>query len=303
MAGEGPPAIPSGAPPAPIGTAIDPNQHLAIEVMLDSQGPFRFVVDTGADRSVLAEDVAGALGLATGHHVLVEGIIRTIPAVTVPVRSMTFGAVERRNLDLPVLPRALLGADGYLGLDVIGEHRVTFDFDRHDLTIEESHLELSAGETQAIIDNKGTAQRSTIHAVGSYGHLKSFQCDVDGVASAAFLDSGAQVTIGNSRLARELRDRNSQLIELGTVPITGVTGGQVMGEVVSIEKIRLADISFKAKVMVIADLAVFETWSLADRPALMLGMNYLSRFSKVTIDYALRQFHFELADLERTLRA
>jgi hypothetical protein len=47
--------------------------------------------------------------------------------------------------------------------------------------------------------------------------------------------------------------------------------------------------------MVVADLGIFSTWSLADEPALLIGMNYLSRFSQVTVDYKLKQFHFELA--------
>lgn len=288
---------------ASISTETDREQHLEIDVLIDAQGPFRFVVDTGADRSVLAEDVAGALGLTTGRHVFVQGIIRTIPAVTVPVRTIAFGDVERRNLDLPILPRALLGADGYLGLDVIGPHSVTFDFDRHALIVEDSHGIGPIVNPQAIIDYKGNAQESTIRAVGSYGHLKSFQCDVDGVAAAAFLDSGAQVTLGNTRLAAALKETNAHLIELGTVPITGVTGGQVIGTVVGIDKIKFADVSFKAKAMVIADLGIFETWSLADQPAFLIGMNYMSRFAQVTIDYALKQFRFHLAGLDPTLRA
>jgi len=287
----------------PVSTDIDSQQHLDIEVLINSQGPFRFVVDTGADRSVIAEDVAGSLGLTTGTGVLVEGIIRTIPALTVPVRTLSFGAIEKRNLELPILPRVLLTADGYLGLDAIGEHSVTFDFDRRYLTVEDSRAIIPVSDEQAVIDYKGSTTQSTVRAVGGYGHLKSFQCEVDGVPAAAFLDSGAQVTLGNSRLAAALTEKNSHLIEMGTVPITGVTGGEVQGRVVSVDRIRLADVSFRAKAMVIADLGIFETWSLADQPALLIGMNYLSRFSQVTIDYALKQFRFDLTWLDPTLRA
>ena len=69
------------APPLPgvpedeaarIAASTDAAEHMTIPVMINGRGPFRFVVDTGADRSVLADDVAVSLGLVRGNGVTVQ---------------------------------------------------------------------------------------------------------------------------------------------------------------------------------------------------------------------------------------
>jgi predicted aspartyl protease len=277
----------------------DLQQHLAVEVFIDSQGPFRFVVDTGADRTVLARDLAESLGLIAGPRVMVEGIVRTIPANTARVRNLSFGPVSRETLELPTLPRGLLGADGFLGLDAIDGRSVTFDFARSVLKIETDDLH-SLMNWQSF---GSTANKTRVQAQGASGHLKSFDCKVDGVGAAAFIDSGAQITIGNSALAEALRANGMTNRDLGTIPITGVTGGLLEGRVMSIRKVHVGGLSFSAPILAIADLQVFDLWGLGQTPALLIGMNYLRTFSRVTVDYRREEFLFELAGISETLRA
>ena len=120
------------APPpddaAKVAAGMDAASHLTIDVMINGKGPFRFVVDTGADRSVIAEDVASRLGLLHQKQVMVEGVVRTISAQTVHLDNLSFGPVSRDDLDVPIIPRTLLGSDGYLGLDAIDGYLVTLDF-------------------------------------------------------------------------------------------------------------------------------------------------------------------------------
>ena len=59
---------------------------------------------------------------------MLNGIVRSLATATVLVSNFSVGSVVRRNLELPVLPRSLLQADGYLGLDTLDGLRVTFDF-------------------------------------------------------------------------------------------------------------------------------------------------------------------------------
>jgi predicted aspartyl protease len=277
-----------------IDTQSDSQNRLQIEVLVNSRGPFPFVVDTGADRTVLSDSVASLLGLSVGRQVMVEGIIRTIPADTVHVSNMSFGTVVHEQLNLPVLPRALLGADGYLGLDAIDNHSVTFDFKRHVLKIGGSHAEN---------DSLSWPRMTTVSAQGTSGHLKSFNCRVDGVSAIAFIDTGAQVTIGNSALAGALREVGIRNRERGKIPITGVTGGLLEGRVIAIEKVRLGDLNFLTPVMAIADLQIFDIWGLRDTPALLMGMTFLRTFSEVTVDYGRKEFRFELAELAAAARA
>ena len=61
---------------------------------IDGSGPYRFVVDTGADRTVLASDIAAELGLVFREKVMLEGAVRAVRAETVIIRELSFGAVR-----------------------------------------------------------------------------------------------------------------------------------------------------------------------------------------------------------------
>ena len=272
-----------------VDAVTDPQKHLTVDVLINSEGPFRFVVDTGADRTVLADDVAARLSLPGSRRVLVEGIVRTIPAGTVVVRSLAFGPVDKSDLIVPTLPRALIGCDGYLGLDVIEGCSVTFDFLRNALNVEYS---------QPLLDARLLASNlASVPAAGPYGRLRAFNCDVDGVPATAFIDSGAQVTIGNAPLVAALRQSGKSHPDLASILVTGVTGGSLEGRVTAIEQVRLKSISFKIGFIVIAGLQIFDLWGLNKTPALLIGMNYLRRFNRVTVDYGRKEFFFELADI------
>ena len=279
--------------PAPdsgtVAAVTDDAQHLTIDVAVDGKGPFRFVVDTGADRSVIATDVASSLGLLKGRQVLVQGIVRTIPASTVTVRQISFGPVTRHNLDIPVLPRQFLQADGYLGLDTIDGYRVTLDFKNHALEVREprSHF----------VDTILPPNQARIPTFGRNGHLRAVNCSVDGVRSTAFIDTGAEVTAGNPPLFAELLKRNPNYAKFGTMPLTGITGGVSEGRVTAITAIKIGDVTFSNGLMAIANLQVFDIWGLADEPALLIGMDYLRQFSRVSIDYGIKEIRLDLASL------
>jgi hypothetical protein len=64
-----------------------------------------------------------------------------------------------------------------------------------------------------------------------------------------------------------------------------------------LDKIQLQRLEFTDCSLVIVDLQVFDIWGLSDKPALMIGMNYLRQFASVAIDYGLKEIRFDLASL------
>jgi predicted aspartyl protease len=274
---------------APVAAATDAANHLTVSVRIDGSGPYRFVVDTGADRTVLAADIAAALGLVHGGKAMLEGVVRAVAAETVTIRDLSFGAATSRHLIVPILPRSMLEADGYLGLDSLDGHRVTFDFRNHLLQVSAPHSRLSTLWVRP--------SEARIHASGSSGHLRAIDCTVDGVAATAFVDTGAEVSAGNTSLLAALTSRRPTHYETGTIPLTDVTGGQIEGNVTLIKEIRLKDLKFTDCPLVIADFQVFNVWGLSRQPALLVGMNCLRQFAKVSIDYGLKEIRFDLASL------
>jgi predicted aspartyl protease len=276
-------------PPAPaIGETIqgiaDLQNRLTLETMIDGKGPYHFLVDTGADSSVVAEDVAVSLGLLEGEGVVVQDIVRTLPAATVTLRNLSLGPIVIEKLSVPVLPRRNLGADGYLGLDAIDGHRVTFDFRRQQLTV----------DSPGSVAGWPSANEQIVRVNGSSGRLTAVSCTVDGVRAAAFIDSGAEMSIGNTKLFAELQKSGATYVNDDIVPVTGVTGGQAPGRLTSISAVRLGPIHYIHCFLLIADLQVFDVWGLADQPALLLGMNFLRKTSSVTIDFARKELRFNL---------
>jgi len=72
------------------------------------------VCRVGADRTVLATEVADELGLFHGERAKLEGVVRAVLADTVLIRALSFGSITRSHLVVPTLSRSLLDADGYL---------------------------------------------------------------------------------------------------------------------------------------------------------------------------------------------
>src|ERR1700684_4182196 len=272
----------------PINAATDAASHLMVDVHINGNGPYHFVVDTGADRTILASEVAVELGLSHGEEVMLKGVVRAVLTETVSIRTMTFGSITKRHLAVPTLSHSLLDADGYLGLDFLDGHRVTFDFQNHVLQVSEPRARFSA--------NWVRENEARVRASGSAGHLQALDCMVDGVPATAFIDSGAEVSAANEPLLAALARRNPSLGEMGSINLIDITGGEILGKVVLANKIRLtAALTFTDCPMVIADFLVFDVWGLRHRPALLIGMNLLRQFERVSIDYGLQELRFDLA--------
>jgi predicted aspartyl protease len=271
----------------------DAQNRLTVEAMVNDRGPFNFVVDTGADRSVLSDDLVKTLGLPPDEDMIVEGIARSMPAASARVARLQFGRTVMTDLVLPSLPRSWLGGDGYLGLDVIDRQAVTFDFLNHRLSIAPS---------DKITDWVPVADGAVVRVNGTNGRLTAVNCSVNGTKAYAFVDSGAEISIGNTALFNALAKQGGKYLNDNIVQLLGVTGGAAEGRIMGVESIKLGSIRFANSALVISDLPIFELWDLQNKPALFIGMNFLRQVSSVTIDYGRKELRFRLADNSRLAR-
>ncbi len=286
--------IPSPPPPAvavpgfadAIQGVADPQNRLTVEAYVNGKGPYHFVVDTGADRSVLAEDLAEPLGLKPADDVIVQGIARALPARAARLDNLKIGRVEVESLVMPLLPRVWLGADGYLGLDVIDKQSVTFDFVKQRMIVEPS------GDQRGSLYFDDVAQ---VRVNGTKGRLTAINCTVNEVRCFVFVDSGAEYSIGNSALFSEMQKNGASFINDKPVPLVGVTGGTAFGSVTELHQIRMGQVTFSKGALVVSDLPVFDIWGLGDKPAMFLGMNLLKTVSTFAIDYGRKELRFRLA--------
>ena len=64
------PIDPAVAPPETLGLDFD-QSRMTVPVSIGASGPYRFIIDTGAERTVVSNELAGSLNLASGRRVRV----------------------------------------------------------------------------------------------------------------------------------------------------------------------------------------------------------------------------------------
>lgn len=297
MGPQEPPAIPpqaSGQPPvgAQLETAFDQARRMLVPVMLDGKGPFGFVVDTGANRTVVSAETAAACALAPAGRADVHGIAGVEPAELATVRRLAVGAVVSHNLTLPVLPRGQLGADGLLGVDILRGRTMSLQFDLNRFEIAESAYGAVIGHGT---NSRIRAYDEPIQVSDAYreGQLVILDAQVAEVRVAAFIDSGAQVTVGNLALRDAVVHTHPDFgPRLAPVPLISATGQMARGEFAPLPTLRLGGMQIDSVLGVFAKLHIFDLWKLSDQPAILIGIDVLRHFNDVTLDFGRRVVTF-----------
>lgn len=268
-----------------IGAGVDRFDRLTIPVTIGGKGPFDFVVDTGADRSVLSQSVADELNLPPGKTVMIQGITGSELAPTVKAPPINLGQITLLGQDLPVLPRERLGVDGLLGVDALQKRRLIMDFGAR-------RLEILGGREGP---PRSVRTRDTyVPARDRFGRLVVIDASANDADIGAFVDSGAGMSIANPAMARAIRARGDWRSPTQSVPIYGVTSHQSVGEVRVLETLRLGGLRFINVPLIVADLDLFSHWGMADRPTLLVGINVLRLFSRIEMDYSRRRMMFRV---------
>jgi len=253
-------------------------------VFINNRGPFTFVIDTGAGTTSIADTLADQLALPPLQPVMVHGITEARITRSVAVSRLQLSGLGFRNLTCPVFPRDQLGADGLIGLDVLGRFKLRFDVVRRaaSLTIRGMAI-VMGGDMQT----GSRLRREGLRAVtGPFGQMMLTQVTVDGQSTVAFIDSGAQYSIGNLALRRAIAARRRDGGRLARqVPIYGVTGQSLSADLSQVDDLRLGATRLGATPMLFADLHCFRTLGLSDQPALLIGADLLGRFRDVTLDF------------------
>jgi len=273
-------------------TAFDQALRMTVPVRLDQRGPFQFVVDTGANRTVIGIETAERCSLARDGVADVHGIAGMQPAPLVKVPLLRVGQVRARGLTLPVLPKSSLGADGLLGIDVLRNRRMRLNF-------RGNTFEIGASGVGAVV-GRGTDTRIpdpsrgvTVPAQYRSGQLVIFDADVAGVPVSAFLDSGSQITCGNNVLRDLLVAQRPELAaRMRSTQLISATGQSAPATLATLPRLRLGGMGLDNIRAAFAPLHIFSLWGLDRRPAMLVGIDVLRQFDEVTLDFGRRQVTF-----------
>jgi hypothetical protein len=109
------------------------------------------------------------------------------------------------------------------------------------------------------------------------------------------VDTGSQVTVGNNILRRRL-ERRRRLGTLRPIELLSVTGGRLDAEYGTARRIQIGEAMIRNLPIAFADVHPFRQLRLDDRPALLLGMDALRLFDRVSFDFARHQVRFLVPD-------
>jgi predicted aspartyl protease len=279
-------AVAGGAPPAPVpaeegtvlGTDEDRWARMTVPVSIGDSGPYDFVVDTGAERTSIAQELARELRLGLGSRARLHSMTEVSQIQTVLIPALEVGGRSVRDIHAPALQRRHIGAEGILGVDSLQSQRVSFDFVRQQMTVSNSHRREESWPADTIV----------VTARNRLGHLVLVDASVDGQKVWVILDTGAQTTVANNVLRRKLEEKGRLKT---TVPIMlqSVTGGQMAADQTTVKRIRLGGIDINDMPVAFADVHPFAKLGLSKRPALLLGMDALRLFDRVSVDFPNRR--------------
>jgi predicted aspartyl protease len=278
----------------------DQSSRLTTPVRINGTGPYPFVVDTGANRSVVAAELAERLALPAGQPATIHGILGPQQAQTVNARSFTAGGVRLPVSDVPILRRDDLGCDGFLGLDAFRDRSVAFDFRRAQVSILQARFEdLEEDDRAARLSSD-----VIVRARQRFGQLTIADAYAAGQKISCFLDSGAEVSVGNMAMRQAVKARTH---DAGFPPmpvvIYGATGQQTQGEVAEVPKLSIGALRFNSFPIAFADLHTFSLWGMQDHPAMMMGMDLLNLFELVLVDFRQNTVRFRMAEYVRPPQA
>ena len=268
--------------PIVVDSRNDGAMRMTVPVMVDGRGPYQFVVDTGADRTVVSRELAKYLKLGPGKPVTMHSMSGVAVADTVVVPTLRVAGQTTEAIHAPALPSQYLGSFGLLGIDSLQKRRIVMDFANRKLSV------LASGERE-----HSDPDTIVVTARSRFGQLVLVDADVDGTPITVIIDSGAENTIGNAALRRLLGKRHRRL-EFFKTELVDVTGGRLSAEFAAVGKIRIAGLTLFNPVVAFADAHPFQRYGLQNKPAMLLGMDTLRAFRRVSVDFAQRKVRFLL---------
>lgn len=266
----------------------DRARRYLVPVMIEGQGPFDFMIDTGSQATAVTSQINSRLDLTPSGTATVVGMASRRSVDLVEVDEMSFGEQTIYDLVSPVLDANNVGAQGILGLDSLQDYRVLLDFREETIAVQD-------------ISAKGNYRKGfeiVVRANPQFGQLLITDAMVEGVKTTVIIDTGAQASIGNLALRDRIRRKRAE-----EVVTTDVNGVSITGEMQTVRSLTLEGLQVSDVSLTFTDTPAFEALGLQDKPVLAIGMQHLRIFDRVAIDFAEKRVLFDVPrDVARALR-
>jgi predicted aspartyl protease len=281
----------TSSPVIAINLSADIDNALTAPVCIDGQGPFPFLIDTGASASALNSSIAARLHLPkAGAPQEFFGIGRSLNGQPVQVNTWSVGPLR---LSPQVIYTQHLGlsshVDGLLGSDVLGRFgAIRLDYDQSQLTVAKTEgPPVPSGEVQGhsgqklpaafarfqpeqvlpltVIAFGGAVEATTAVTIGTH----TFQLAIDSGADVSTIESSETAGLGLTQ-------------DHHRIQVQGV-GGSASATEERVTSWAVGPVHLVPQDLISVSLPAGITGSGIDG---LVGADVLSQFRGVTIDYA-----------------
>jgi predicted aspartyl protease len=179
------PAAAADRPRPAVPVAVDRHGGVFVDVLVNGAGPFTFLLDTGAARSLVADDLARELGAPVVARSEVVTSAGSDMRLVVRVASIAIASSRVDGVLAPIVPAPRLarlgrGVRGLLGQDFLSAFNYTLDYRRSRLTWDEP----------LTCDTRGA-----VRMVAAEGRFVAALEDGRGAPLRLVPDSGAEVAV------------------------------------------------------------------------------------------------------------
>lgn len=273
-------------------TRTDRSGRIIAAVMINGQGPFRFILDTGANRSALSSQLVQRLQLPPTEEgsLEVHGVTGVARLDAVRVDSMQAGDIRMSALSLPVITGDIFGtADGILGIHGMQRARIEVDFENDRVAIVPTRAAWNSREFMAVPAR--IIRGGLLQAAGKVGRV-----DV-----RVIIDTGAERTLGNLALLSALQQR-ALIPEAYDTHVIGATSDTARASVtVVVPPITIGEAEVTDLPVTFGDLHAFGIWGLESKPTLLIGMDLIGMLRNFIVDYGRRRVYLRSYTVDKTM--
>jgi predicted aspartyl protease len=251
---------------------------ILLPVEANGEGPFEFILDTGAGTSLLSSELAGQLktkvlgskeGQSAGGAVSISlGQLDSIAVGSAKVENVDVGIVDLSHIGKAVGAKI----DGDLGYNFLKHFRITLDYRSNELRLDDPKRCEAAGRSKAVAE---VAMRLASPA------KPLILVDVYSNGNGPFqfaIDTGTSTTAISPELAKTLGVTNSAIdpVTTGGAPIN-VTAGRL-------KSFQIGAARIDALSVIVADFFAMLSNAIETKLDGIVGYNFLRNY-KIALDY------------------
>jgi predicted aspartyl protease len=247
--------------------------HFLTEVMINEQGPFTVLVDTGASNTILMQSSINQLGLSPlgGGAMSAHTVSGSVPIDFYNIDGLQIDELDIGNIRVvgaenahPTLNSD--GVDGILGADILGNYLLEFDQGARRFRLHDRDADLTVGRADWI----------HLPLRSGMAGLSYTEITINGSTVSALFDTGASRNIVNMSTAiaagYQHADPRASLDE----PVIGFGGHSTPAFKASGADLAWGGLTLDDQTVTISETPVFDMLGMSDGPAMIAGIPMLA---------------------------